>query len=410
MPRRDTPWPASSTAPCGRTPPDRRAVRSARRHRPSDRPGREYGIDPDRIALWGESAGGYLASMVGLTDSRVRAVVDEFGASDLSASAEGFDQRMHAALADPRHPIRRYRAAETNPIDLVRPAPRRSCSCTVTTTASSRQPRRSRCTGRSAPPARTAPTTCSPGRPREDGAQPPPGTAVDLRPGHDPHHGLPRPSPAELTCRLHTSPSPSPSSRSRPPPPTSCAPCRSPASSDAPPRLRQQPALPGRLRRGRRPARRHHRPGPLAQLPFTTQGGPAPRYPFGMFAVPRERIARIHASSGTTGQPTVVGYTAEDLRTWATVMARSLRAAGARPGHLLHNATATACSPAASACTPAPRQLGCTVVPVSGGMTERQVRLIADFQPGHHHRHPDLHARHRRRDATPGHRPAQPRR
>ena len=79
-----------------------------------------YGIDTNRIGLWGESAGGYLASVAGLTDSRIRAVVDEFGASDLSVVADGFDERMHAALADPRHPIRRYRAAETNPVDLVR--------------------------------------------------------------------------------------------------------------------------------------------------------------------------------------------------------------------------------------------------------------------------------------------------
>ena len=81
----------------------------------------EYGIDPDRLAVWGESAGGYLASLVGLTDSRVRAVVDQFGASDLARIGEGFDQRMQAALADPRHPVRRYRAAEANPIDLIRP-------------------------------------------------------------------------------------------------------------------------------------------------------------------------------------------------------------------------------------------------------------------------------------------------
>ena len=79
-----------------------------------------YGIDTSRIGVWGESAGGYLASVVGLTDSRIRAVVDEFGASDLSVVADGFDERMHVALADPRNPIRRYQAAETNPVDLVR--------------------------------------------------------------------------------------------------------------------------------------------------------------------------------------------------------------------------------------------------------------------------------------------------
>ena len=80
----------------------------------------EYGIDSGRIGLWGESAGGYLASIAGLSDSRIRAVVDEFGASDLSVMADGFDERMGTALADPRHPVRRYGATETNPVDLVR--------------------------------------------------------------------------------------------------------------------------------------------------------------------------------------------------------------------------------------------------------------------------------------------------
>jgi dipeptidyl aminopeptidase/acylaminoacyl peptidase len=79
-----------------------------------------YGIDAGRIGLWGESAGGYLASVAGLTDPRIRAVVDEFGASDLSVLADGFDEHMRTALADPRHPVHRYRATETNPSDLVR--------------------------------------------------------------------------------------------------------------------------------------------------------------------------------------------------------------------------------------------------------------------------------------------------
>jgi acetyl esterase/lipase len=79
-----------------------------------------YGIDAGRIGLWGQSAGGYLASVAGLTDARIRAVVDEFGASDPSVLADGFDERMRTALADPRHPVHRYRASETNPVDLVR--------------------------------------------------------------------------------------------------------------------------------------------------------------------------------------------------------------------------------------------------------------------------------------------------
>lgn len=81
----------------------------------------DYGIESDRIAIWGESAGGYLASLTGLSDPRIRAVIDQFGASDLSRAADGFDARMHAALANPRHPIHRYGAANANPIDLIRP-------------------------------------------------------------------------------------------------------------------------------------------------------------------------------------------------------------------------------------------------------------------------------------------------
>ncbi|HEY1177181.1 MAG TPA: phenylacetate--CoA ligase PaaK [Phytomonospora sp.] len=119
----------------------------------------------------------------------------------------------------------------------------------------------------------------------------------------------------------------------------------------------------------------------LSRLPFTTKEDLRRAYPFGMFAVPRERVARIHASSGTTGRPTVVGYTAGDLRTWAEVMARSLRAAGARPGQILHNAYGYGLFTGGLGVHAGAEHLGCTVVPVSGGLTERQVRLIADFGP-----------------------------
>jgi phenylacetate-CoA ligase len=119
----------------------------------------------------------------------------------------------------------------------------------------------------------------------------------------------------------------------------------------------------------------------LPRLPFTTKADLRRHYPFGMFAVPREHVARIHASSGTTGQPTVVGYTAEDLRTWALLVARSLRAAGARPGQLLHNAYGYGLFTGGLGVHAGAEHLGCTVLPVSGGMTERQVRLIDDFRP-----------------------------
>lgn len=119
----------------------------------------------------------------------------------------------------------------------------------------------------------------------------------------------------------------------------------------------------------------------LARLPFTTKADLRDNYPFGMFAVPREDVARIHASSGTTGKPTVVGYTANDLAVWADVVARSIRAAGGRRGHVLHNAYGYGLFTGGLGAHAGAERLGCTVVPVSGGMTERQVQLIRDFEP-----------------------------
>jgi phenylacetate-CoA ligase len=100
-----------------------------------------------------------------------------------------------------------------------------------------------------------------------------------------------------------------------------------------------------------------------------------------MFAVPREQVVRVHASSGTTGRATVVGYTRDDIDVWATVMARSIRAAGGRPGHILHNAYGYGLFTGGLGAHYGAEKLGCTVVPVSGGMTERQVTLIRDFRP-----------------------------
>ena len=119
----------------------------------------------------------------------------------------------------------------------------------------------------------------------------------------------------------------------------------------------------------------------LASLPFTTKADLRANYPYGMFAVPREQVVRLHASSGTTGTPTVVGYTAADLDVWATVVARSIRAAGGRPGDVLHNAYGYGLFTGGLGAHYGAEKLGCTVVPVSGGMTGRQVQLIRDFRP-----------------------------
>jgi phenylacetate-CoA ligase len=119
----------------------------------------------------------------------------------------------------------------------------------------------------------------------------------------------------------------------------------------------------------------------LAKFPFTTKADLRETYPFGMFAVPMDRVVRIHASSGTTGKPTVVGYTKKDLDMWGHLMARSMRAAGARPGDKVHNAYGYGLFTGGLGCHYGAERLGLVTIPVSGGMTERQVQLIADFKP-----------------------------
>ncbi len=119
----------------------------------------------------------------------------------------------------------------------------------------------------------------------------------------------------------------------------------------------------------------------LAKLPFTTKEALRQNFPYGMFAVPREQVVRVHASSGTTGKPTVVGYTRKDLDTWATVMARTIRAAGGRPGDIFHNAINYGMFTGGHGYHDGAERLGCLVIPVSGGMTERQVKYILDFKP-----------------------------
>jgi len=119
----------------------------------------------------------------------------------------------------------------------------------------------------------------------------------------------------------------------------------------------------------------------LAKFPFTTKNDLRDTYPFGMFAVPREKVVRIHASSGTTGKPTVVGYTAKDIDTWSLVMARSIRAAGGRAGDIIHVAYGYGLFTGGLGAHYGAEKLGATVIPMSGGMTERQVQLIRDFKP-----------------------------
>lgn len=119
----------------------------------------------------------------------------------------------------------------------------------------------------------------------------------------------------------------------------------------------------------------------LRLYPFTTKQDLRANYPFGLFAVPREQVVRVHASSGTTGKPTVVGYTRQDIDTWSDLVARSLRAAGTRPGDIVHVAYGYGLFTGGLGAHYGAERLGCTVIPMSGGQTEKQVQLIRDFQP-----------------------------
>ncbi|MBL8403417.1 MAG: phenylacetate--CoA ligase [Dechloromonas sp.] len=119
----------------------------------------------------------------------------------------------------------------------------------------------------------------------------------------------------------------------------------------------------------------------LAKFPFTTKQDLRDNYPYGMFAVPREEVVRIHASSGTTGKPTVVGYTKKDIDTWADLIARSIYASGGRPGDIVHVAYGYGLFTGGLGAHYGAEKLGCTVIPMSGGQTEKQVQLICDFKP-----------------------------
>jgi phenylacetate-CoA ligase len=119
----------------------------------------------------------------------------------------------------------------------------------------------------------------------------------------------------------------------------------------------------------------------LAKFPFTSKNDLRANYPFGMFAVPREQVARIHASSGTTGKPTVVGYTKNDIETWSQLVARSIRASGGRAGDIVHVAYGYGLFTGGLGAHYGAEKLGCTVIPMSGGQTEKQVQLICDFKP-----------------------------
>ncbi|MDH4052986.1 MAG: phenylacetate--CoA ligase, partial [Rubrivivax sp.] len=119
----------------------------------------------------------------------------------------------------------------------------------------------------------------------------------------------------------------------------------------------------------------------LAKFPFTTKADLRDNYPFGMFAVPREQVVRVHASSGTTGKPTVVGYTQGDIDRWADLVARSIRASGGRKGDIVHVAYGYGLFTGGLGAHYGAEKLGCTVIPMSGGQTEKQVQLITDFRP-----------------------------
>jgi phenylacetate-CoA ligase len=119
----------------------------------------------------------------------------------------------------------------------------------------------------------------------------------------------------------------------------------------------------------------------LARFPFTTKADLRDTYPFGMFAVPREQVVRIHASSGTTGKPTIVGYTARDIDNWAQLVARSIRAAGGRRGDIVHVAYGYGLFTGGLGAHYGAERLGCTVIPMSGGQTQKQVQLICDLKP-----------------------------
>ena len=119
----------------------------------------------------------------------------------------------------------------------------------------------------------------------------------------------------------------------------------------------------------------------LAKFPFTTKADLRDNYPFGLFAVPREQVSRIHASSGTTGKPTVVGYTQKDIDAWADLVARSIRAAGGRAGDMVHVSYGYGLFTGGLGAHYGAERAGCTVIPMSGGQTEKQVQLIQDFKP-----------------------------
>ena len=120
----------------------------------------------------------------------------------------------------------------------------------------------------------------------------------------------------------------------------------------------------------------------LAKFPFTAKQDLRENYPFGLFAVPREKVVRVHASSGTTGKPTVVGYTRNDIDNWSNLMARYIRASGGRPGDIVHVAYGYGLFTGGLGAHYGAERLGCTVVPMSGGQTEKQVQLIQDFTGG----------------------------
>ena len=368
-----------------------------------------YDIDPRRLAVWGESAGGYLAAMAALTsgnrdfesgddldqDSDVQAVVDMFGASDVSRIGDDFDAETRARLMAGDNLLRyigskngsldtSVASTVANPLTYVTPSAPPflvlhgsqdrliSPSQTLLLHESLQRGRRPKHAVRAG--------RCKSRRPLILGRQEVRARLVKQG-DHGPHRRLPVDDHRSETPRGLLDASSRVGVHRAGIGQRAALGAAGTAAVVIAARIRQRAALPEAFdTAGVHPADCRDL-ADLANFPFTAKEDLREQYPFGMFAVPREQIARLHASSGTTGKPTVVGYTREDIRTWAKLVARSIRASGGRPGDRVHVAYGYGLFTGGLGAHYGAEELGCTVIPVSGGMTERQVNLIRDFEP-----------------------------